>query len=135
MHIHIHDETERRFLAEISKNFQRGNNNHEAAALFDAIQQAFTMDSHDSVVIHPEMVSHLAACSWVALDYDAHDRIPWDRGDHDYVLTRTLRYFLITLRRAIQEGRAKSRGGKTLHGCFTIPPWFVDECMRKCIDA
>jgi hypothetical protein len=135
MAIRLQDSVEARFLEEVCANYPGRGQNTEARALFICIQTAFTKNGvekwDESIMVHPEMIAHLAACTWVALDYDPEVRIPWDDGAHDYILTRTLRYFMSTLREAIEEGQVSEVRGDVMHGCFTIPRWYYNQCKSE----
>lgn len=106
--------------------------NLEVRALFDAIQAAFTSTTNKRFtdyrwVTDPEMVAMLAACAWVALEYNREQEIPLDSSDHDYIGLRLLRYFMYTLAAGVRAGATWRDGeGKTHFGCFRLPDWFVD---------
>lgn len=132
MHFVVEEKTEQRLLSDICENFTYSKGvNKEAAALFDAVQQAYEFNSYDLVLVHPKLMESIAACSWVALTYNADDKIPWDNSPHDFILTRTLRFFVSTLRNAILEGRVEYRRNEVFHGCYSIPLWFVEECKKS----
>lgn len=102
--------------------------NCEAKALFSAIQEAFVDISKGMglVVAHNDLVSNIAACAMVALDYDKNQNIPWDKADHDYIVRSTLRGFVATIVNAINAGQVKQRkNGDIFFGCFPVPDWFI----------
>jgi hypothetical protein len=135
MAIRLFDPVEERFLKEIYACYPVSRTNSEARALFMCIQSAFTSNGQkrwgESIMVHPELISHLAACAWVALEYDEQMTIPWDDGAHDYILTRALRYFMSTLRKAIEDGRTSQIEDRMMYGCFTIPRWYFDRCREE----
>ena len=102
--------------------------NREAKALFSAIQEAFigVVNDRGLVVVHKDLVSHLAACASVALNYNKDQSIPWDESDHDYIIRHVLRGFVATLVNAINASQVRQRrDGEMYFGCFPIPDWFI----------
>jgi hypothetical protein len=129
--LEIHDPRERRFLDDLVAWY--GNptvrQNHEAYALFEAMQRAFCAANHtEGPVGDPYLVAHLAACAWVALEYDRGAWIPWDSERRDFVICRALRGLMKTVATAIRQGsvRADEAGEYSLQAC-QIPAWFVVE--------
>ena len=77
------DEDDLRFMEwlmrEISTDTARGPNG-EARALFNTIQLAYTdnppeVEDYTPIPVAPFLVANLAACAWVALDYDRGENI------------------------------------------------------------
>jgi len=140
------EEADRKLLDYIVKKYKRrSGGNEEAHALFDAIQAAFTGTSipWSSTVVDVDLVSHLAACTWVALGYNKGENIPWDKLDHDCIILHVLRGFSRTLVNAIKadmirrskwgfkDGKADPTINEPLFGCFAIPEWFF-EWAKTC---
>lgn len=120
------DDIEERFMGYCLTRFRtNAGPNCEAEALFAAIQQSYDgSNMGKGVAVDPYLVHNLVACAQVALCYDAEDRIPWDRPDHDYILKRTLRGFMKSIAAAVKLGFVKEdqQGRICLHA-FPIPEW------------
>jgi len=106
--------------------------NEEAMAIFQAIQHCFDGASGEDVVINSYLLHNLASCAWVSLQYNASRQIPWDKGDHDYVILRAYRGFITTLMTTIREGRCTIREDGTCRlSAFPIPAWFVERAKKS----
>lgn len=130
------DESEARFLEHILDKYRsrRGDQpNYDVHAILNAIQCAFTKNWKErwgsTIPVSPDLLMNLAACAWVALDYNKDERINWS-GLHDSVLSKSLRWFMVTIRQAIVENRTVQIDGKTMHGCFEVPQWFAEKCQE-----
>lgn len=134
MRPYITSEMEERFLDDIVGNHVTRSPLNDAKEVFLSVQRAFTPSKErwsDSVIVHPKMIANLAACAANGASFDSSDPYAEQRYELDYILKRTTRYFMATLREAIQEGRVhQSQDGTWLHGCFTIPQWFYDFCWN-----
>ncbi|MEK7659844.1 MAG: hypothetical protein AAB343_01435 [Patescibacteria group bacterium] len=103
--------------------------NPDGFALFLAIQSAFsgilTHAPDRSVSVDPELISHLAACGWVALMYNRNQRIPWDASDHDYIIGQTFDCFVRSLMLALRKGHVLRTSNENLVcGDLILPSWF-----------
>jgi hypothetical protein len=126
----LHDEVEKKMFDHIrTQSLGKSGPNSEASMLFLAIQQLFD-GLEGEVIVSAYLVHNLAACAWVALEYDHNQRIPWDRNDHDYIILRAFRGLLRTLGDAIRGGRTKERDKKTYYGNILIPEWYVDYVQQ-----
>lgn len=130
--LNISDEIQKRFwehlMSKHGGHFSVTKINLKAAALFDAIQDAFSVDSvasHRGLkwMTDPDMVGMLAACAWVGLTCSENEEIDWDA--HDFVLTRTFRGFIRTLVVAIRRDGIRTINGTVYLRGFSIPEWFI----------
>lgn len=107
---------------------QPGIQEKEAWVLFNAIQDAFNdSNAHRQIAAVPiELVSNLAACSWVALMYDKDQKIRWKESDHDYVLTRLWRGFFKYVLLSVRRKQHQFSDECCYVGCLEIPRWLTD---------
>ncbi len=123
---------EQAFLDHLVRQYRSDGVNGEARALFRAIQAAMTKGGliGDELTLDSYLVSNLAACAIVALAYDEEEVIPWERSDHDFVLTRTFNGFirsLVTITRARATHPKfwrEDREGNCYIGLLELPKWF-----------
>jgi hypothetical protein len=139
---HMHDFNEKQFLdlvmeqafgQDYTEEYRR-RKNPEAYAIFHAVQSFFDGSNMGKVVVvDPYLVHNLAACTGIAMEYNRDDHIPWDAGDHDHILLRTLRGFMRTVIIAIKEGRMrypKEVGGPHYVEGFRVPIWLIQLAMK-----
>jgi len=102
--------------------------NAGAYGLFDMIQRAYLPNwTGKHAPFDKELVQYLAACGCVSLQYNGKgERIPWDKLEHDCILTRLARRFALVLQEAIQKGEVVKEEGKILVGCLSIPKKFIE---------
>lgn len=126
------DVEEERFLRHIMQHFGGRGSNHEAVALFNAIQSSFDdAKMGKGVTISIYLITNLAACAWVALGYDSDQRIPWDEGDHDHILAKTLRGFMWTIGGKVRNREYRTeRNGAVYVESFPVPDWFVKSANQ-----
>ena len=134
--LQLSEERDRRFMQAILAVYPPSNyaKNPEAQALFFAIQHAFLADYSRKEVslIRAELVSNLAACAWVAMEYDADQVIPWDTSTRDFVILRTLRDFMYTVAQCVRNNEVTVHDdGKTWLNGFLIPEWFIQEVREE----
>ena len=123
-----------RFLEELSnRSYLSDRPNYQAHVVLNTIQEAFAPAGNcrkSTVTVTPELVHYLACCSWVALEYNKKEVVPYD--EHDSVLTKALRSFMDTLEEAIRHGNFWMReGGEPYFGAFHIPEWFMDGVQAQ----
>ena len=100
-------------------------------AIFQAIQHCFDGTGGGVAVVDPYLVDNLASCAWVSLEYNRNNHIPWETGEHDYIILRTFRGLISTLVGAIREGRCTWRAdGSCIVNDFSIPAWFVEWAKK-----
>jgi hypothetical protein len=112
----------------VSKVVMGRKENWQAQAIFIAIKYMFDgSGAGHYVTTDSYLVHNLAACAEIALGYNVNEEIPWDKGDHDHIIVRTLNGMVQTLIHAVQTDCVKKVGDKTYFGHFEIPEWLIDE--------
>lgn len=101
--------------------------NAEAKALFNAVQEAFT-GTKEIIPVPSDLIAMMAACSWVALEYDKEQEIPLAAGNHDYILLRAADEFVKFLVIAVRQNYTwEPKDTKAIYcGGFEIPQWVID---------
>lgn len=132
--LHLNTEGEKILWRSIEQEVEHiSRSNAAASALFDHIQAAY-VENYAGKAATPdgEIIQFLAACSWVALEYDQNQEIPWDESTHDYILTVLLREFARVLEQDIRSGNwAKGYGGGTIVGCYSVPKEFAGWAQQQ----
>ena len=99
--------------------------NRDAVSLFRSIQAASISGREFKIPV--ELLETLAACAWVSLEYDKNQTIPWEEGDHDYIIIRTFRGFISMAIGAIKDKNFwKDKSDEEefiMIGSFYLPTW------------
>ena len=120
------DSEELRFWEYLVDMYQKKGQNQNIETIFAAIQDAFDgSNMGEPVTVDPYLIHNLAACASATLMYDKNENMPLDTGMHDYILVRTLRGFISSLRMNLDNGNLKKNNdGSFYSNAFDLPQWF-----------
>lgn len=125
------EDKERTFFEYLKYQYPHEGPNNEAASLFRSIQAVGISGVGGlNFAVPIGLLADLAACAWVSLEYNEDQNIPWEKGDHDYIILKTFRGFVAMISEAIASGKIEKREGKdkkyVMMGGFYLPLWAYD---------
>lgn len=102
----------------------------EGYAFFRAIDSAFCpMPNIYEVTVKPELIQYLAGwCRDTVKGYYQSGGPIGEKPNH--FVRRAFLAFMYTLREAVMCGKFRYyEPDRPMYGCFTLPQWFIDECI------